>query len=166
YSVAVNGTSANDDLTVDLTGGDVVPKFAGGIMFNGGSQTGTPGDALHIVGGNQGSVTYTYTGGVPGSGSIAMSNYGTVNYTGLEPITNSGMASDVELNLPSGSDNATLGDGGSGSLLFSSSPSTFEATTFTAPTHGLQIVGGTGDVLTVNKAVDVSGGGAGNFITL
>src|SRR5581483_5895734 len=54
----------------------------------------------------------------------------------------------------------------SGSLLFSSSPSTFEATTFTAPTHGLQIVGGTGDVLTVNKAVDVSGGGAGNFITL
>src|SRR4029079_19455241 len=97
---------------------------------------------------------------------IAMSAYGTVNYTGLEPITNSGTASDVELNLPASSDNATLADGGPGSLLFSSSPSTFEATTFTAPTHSLKIVGGSGDTLTINKAVDVSGGGAGNFITL
>src|SRR4029078_2282609 len=100
YSLTINGTGGDDNLTLDLSTGDVVP--VGGLFFNGVGQTAA--DALHIVGGNQGSVTYTYTDGVPGNGSIAMSAYGTVNYTVLEPITNSGTASDVELNLPAGSD--------------------------------------------------------------
>ena len=47
-----------------------------------------------------------------------MSNFGTVNYTGLEPITNSGSASDIVFNLPAGGNTATLSDltGGSSRL--------------------------------------------------
>ena len=165
YSLTINGTGGNDDLTVDLTGNaDTIPNIAGGLTFNGGSQAGTPGDALHIVGGSQGNVTYSYTSGLSGSGAITMSAFGTVNYTGLEPITNSGSAIDVELDLPAGSDNATLGDDGSGNFLLSSSPATFENTTFTAPTHSLKVVGDSGDILTVNKAVTVSD--PGSFIAL
>ena len=48
-------------------------------------------------------------------GSIVMSNFGSVNFTGLEPITNTGSSSDIVFNLPTGATNvAKLGDDTSG----------------------------------------------------
>src|SRR5207253_1131004 len=86
-TLTINGLGGNDSLNVNLTGDqNVIPS--GGLTYNGGTQTSTPGDSLTITGGDQGAVTYNYTSAH--DGSIAMSNFGTVNYTGLEPIVNTG----------------------------------------------------------------------------
>ena len=98
-NITVNTLGGNDTLTtLDLSGCDFIP--AGGLTYNGGTQTSTPGDKLVITGGSQGTVTYNYTNA--NDGNIVMSNFGTVTYTGLEPITNSGTATDVIFNLPAG----------------------------------------------------------------
>src|SRR5207249_4237102 len=91
----LNGRKGADKLAIDLSGGNPIP--AGGITFAGGDPTAHPGDQLIISGGNQGAVTYNFTSSH--DGSIVMSSFGTVNYTGLEPIVNSGAASDVIFNL-------------------------------------------------------------------
>ncbi len=44
-------------------------------------------------------------------GSVVMSNFGTVTYTGLEPITNTGTATDIIFNLPT-ANGVTLADDG------------------------------------------------------
>src|SRR5439155_10939741 len=93
---------------VDLSGGNVIPSSS--IEFNGGNPTTGPGDKLVIAGGTQGNVTYSCTNGH--DGSVAMSNYGTVNYFGLEPITNTGSATNVTFTLPSAASTAVLEDDG------------------------------------------------------
>ena len=90
-SIQVNTLGGNDTLTLNLANGNFIPS--GGLGYAGGSQTSTPGDKLVITGGNQGAVTYSYTNAH--DGQIVMSNFRTVSYTGLEPITNSGNATDV-----------------------------------------------------------------------
>src|SRR4029078_2929719 len=49
FALKINGRGGDDNLTLDLSTGDVVP--VGGLFFNGVGQTAA--DALHIVGGNQ-----------------------------------------------------------------------------------------------------------------
>ena len=49
------------------------------------------GQRARILGGAQGTVTYNYTNAT--DGSIVMSAFGTVTYTGLAPITNTGARS-------------------------------------------------------------------------
>ena len=110
YTVTIEGTSGNDTLTVDLSGGNLFPFTGGGLIFHGNDPTSGPGDKLVITGGtNQGTTTYNYTSAH--DGSVGMSNFFTVNYTGLEPITNDGTASNVVFNLPDGS-GASLQDTG------------------------------------------------------
>ncbi len=136
-SIQVNTSSGNDTLTLDLTGGGVLP--GGGLFYNGGDPTIAPGDKLSIVGGSQGTVTYKYTNAH--DGTIEMSTVGKVTYTGLEPISNSGSATDVIFNLPAASANsASLSDQGGGiSRLFGG---TFETTDFANPSNSLTVTGG------------------------
>lgn len=153
-NIQVNTLGANDTLTLALAGGDFIP--AGGVTYAGGPQTSVPGDKLVITGGSQGSVTYNYTNA--NDGSIVMSNFGTVNYTGLEPITNSGTAADVIFNLPAGPNAATLADDGTGGNTLSTlSAATFEATTFANPTGSVTINrGNAADTLAVNALPDLN----------
>ena len=58
-SSTVNTLGGNDTLTVDVSGGDCIP--GDGVFYNGGPQTGTPGDKLAITGNGQGTVIYNYT---------------------------------------------------------------------------------------------------------
>jgi CSLREA domain-containing protein len=151
-NIQINTLGANDTLTLALAGGDFIP--AGGVNFDGGAQTSIPGDKLVITGGSQGTVTYNFTNA--NDGSVVMSAYGTVNYTGLEPISNSGTAADVIFNLPAGPNAATLADDGiGGNTLSTLSGATFEAITFANPTGSLTINrGNAGDTLTVNALPD------------
>ncbi len=151
-SITVNGGRGNDTLTLDLTAGDPIP--AGGFVFNGNDPVISPGDTLKIVGGNQGTVTYNYTN--PNDGSVVMSNYGTVSYTGLEPILNTGSATNIIFNLPAELNNATLSDDGiSGNNLSRLLGATFESTTFATPTESLQLRRGTvNDGLSINALPD------------
>jgi Calx-beta domain/FG-GAP-like repeat/Bacterial Ig domain/TLD len=153
--VVIRGTSGNDTLTVDFIGG----SFMVPITFSGGLQVGAPGDTLAITGGNQGTVTYNYINA--NDGSVVMSNLGTVNYTGLSPIINTGTGANVVFNLPaSGNVQAILEDdgiGGNGLSTFRSSPTAFESTTFSNPTGSLTINRGSAtDDLTVNALPDLT----------
>ncbi|MFO0866899.1 MAG: autotransporter-associated beta strand repeat-containing protein [Gemmataceae bacterium] len=160
----INGLAGNDTLTVDLSAGNPIP--AAGIVFNGGSQSGTPGDRLVISGGSdQGTTTFDYSNA--NDGSIVMSNFGAIAYTGLEPIVNSGTMTDAVFNLPAGGSIATLGDDGvpaNGLLRLSSSPSTFELTDFAAPTGSLTINRGNAtDSLTLSNLADFATGASLNL---
>ena len=149
-SLTIQGANAETDtLDVDLTLGNVIP--ANGINFYGGS--GANNDAMTITGGAQGDVTYNYTNAH--DGSVVMSLFGTVNYTGLEPIANTGTAANAIFNLPAGGNTAFLQADGAGLRLLSS-PTSLEVTTFTLPTESLTINGGAGvDNLTIDN---VNGG--------
>jgi autotransporter-associated beta strand protein len=143
-AMTINGSNDNETLQVNLAGGDAIP--AGGIAFSGGSQTSIPGDTLNITGGLQGDVTYNYTGA--NAGSVVMQNYGTVTYTGLEPITNTGTSNNVVLNLPGGSDHAKLLNIGSSTLRLVSTDvtPTFEQTDFAIPSGSVTVNGDSGVV--------------------
>jgi hypothetical protein len=157
-SVIVNGGDGNDTLTIDLSGGNPIPP--GGINFAGGNPTNGPGDKLTITGGNQGTATYNYTNAH--DGSIVMSGYGTITYTGLEPIINTGSASDIVFNLPATASTAFLeddGTSGNGLSRLRSGNSTIETTTFANPSNSLTINrGNAADTLTVNALPDFTAG--------
>lgn len=155
-SLTINGADGSDSTTIDLSGGSPFP--AGGIAINGGNPTTGPGDSLAITGGNQGTVTYNYTNAH--DGNIVLESFGTVIYTGLEPITNSGTATDVVFNLPAGLNTVTLGDDGtSGNGLSRLSGATIELTDFANPLGTVTINRGTaGDSLAVNSLPDLTAG--------
>jgi autotransporter-associated beta strand protein len=146
-NIQVSTLGGNDTLTLALAGGDFIP--AGGLSYAGGAQTSAPGDKLVITGGSQGAVTYNYANA--NDGNVVMSAFGTVTYTGLEPITNSGSAADVVFNLPAGTSSvATLSDLGGGSSRLASG-GTFEQTDFANPTGSVTITGGSlNDFIGVN----------------
>ncbi len=135
-NIQVDTQGGNDQLTLDLGSGDFIPT--GGLSYAGGTQT--TSDKLVITGGAQGQVTYNYTNA--NDGSIEMENFGTVSYTGLEPITNSGTATDVIFNLPNAGNVATLSDLGGGTSRLAST-GTFEQTDFANPSGSVTINGGT-----------------------
>jgi len=69
-----------------------------------------------------------------------MSAFGKVDYTGLEPLSNSGTGSDIIFNLPAGPNNMTLGDDTlSGNSMSRLSGATIETTDFANPTNSLTI---------------------------
>jgi autotransporter-associated beta strand protein/ELWxxDGT repeat protein len=150
----INTNGGVDKLTVALAAGDAIPSA--GVEYNGGSPAASPGDQLAITGGSQGTVTYEFTSS--SDGSVAMSNYGTIQYTGLEPISNSGSASDVIFNLPAVASVVVLEDDGiSGNTLsrLRSTPSTFETVDFSDPTNSLTInCGDASDTLTIHALPD------------
>ncbi|MCL4207257.1 MAG: PD40 domain-containing protein, partial [Pirellulaceae bacterium] len=166
-SITVQTREGDDTLTIDLSGGDPIPD--GGLTFDGGDAIPTfnlfsndgdsnhlafPGDSLWILGGDQGEVTYNYTNSH--DGNIVMSNYGTVHYTGLEPITNSGSATDIVFNLPFVQNFVTLSDDGLvGNGMSRLSGPTFETTDFANPSGSVTINrGDSGDWLTVEDLPD------------
>ncbi len=148
----IHGGGGEDTLTVDLDTGDVIP--AGGIFFHGELPTTGAGDLLVIQGGEQGVVTYNYLNA--SDGDIELSNFGKITYTGLEPITNTGSATDVIFNLPTTTNSVTLADDGTaGNGLSRLSGGTFETTDFVNPTGSLTINRGSGsDTITTGAIPD------------
>jgi len=150
--IVIDGTAGNDALTVDFSGGDPIP--AGGLTFDGGTQTGAPGDSLTITG-NPAPFTnqvfnHTTTGSDGNNGNVNLDG-SVINYTGLEPI-NGGNAANTTLNLPPGvSNNATLqNNAAAGFIEIIDNGLTFENTVIPNPTTSLTVnLGNQGDVLTV-----------------
>ncbi|MBK9527132.1 MAG: VCBS repeat-containing protein [Acidobacteria bacterium] len=168
-SITVNTLGGNDTLTVNLSGCDFINDGAGGgLFFNGGA---AGDDALNISGYSGGTTTYNYVNA--NDGNIVMAGgtrTGTITYTGLEPIVNSGTAADVIFNLPAVLNVATLADDGvGGNGLSRVSGATFETTDFANPTSSLTINRGTvSDQLLVNAVPELTssimlGSGAARF---
>lgn len=155
-NIQVHALGGNDSLTLALAGGDFIPT--GGVVYDGGDPTTSPGDKLLITGGSQGTVTYNYSSSH--DGSVVMSNFGTVFYAGLEPIVNTGSAKDVIFNLPVGPNAITLGDdGAAGNGLSRLSGATLAKTDFANPAGTLTIHRfDAADALTIRALPDFNAG--------
>lgn len=89
-----------------------------------------------------------------------------ITYTGLEPITNTGVGADAVFELPTGMDDAVLEDDGMGGFRLRSANNTFEVTNLPAPINSLTINGGPGDTLLVTKDLSVASSIALNVPTV
>ncbi len=141
----------DDVVSIDLSGGDPIP--VGGLSVGGGDGG---HDTLRILGGVQGLVTYSYS--TAHDGSVALSNFGVVTYSGLEPITNTGAASDVVFQLPLGTNAVSLQDDGIvGNGLTRLIAATLEQTDFTSPSGSITILrGSASDTLAIHSAPDLT----------
>jgi hypothetical protein len=150
-SLTITGSAGADTLSIDLDPNHGSPIPVGGLSFNGGDPTTSPGDTLVIYNAVSDKAVYTYDNATDGkieltSGSVTS----TINYTGLEPLFNYGTVTDVEFRLSGLADEAVLEDAGGGFLRLRSTSGTFETTTFTTPTGSLKVFGGDGnDTITV-----------------
>ena len=152
-SYTVNGGSGDDTLTIDYD--SLGSSWPVNISFNGDGGT----DALVISGSTFAKTVYNYTNGHDGSiqdYSPAATLVSTITYTGLSPITNSGIVADIVMNLPTtvASDASLEDDGTSGNdttrLRSTNATPTFEQTTFKNPTNSLTIgAGNAASTLTV-----------------
>ncbi|MBI1311532.1 hypothetical protein GC176_09510 [bacterium] len=158
-SLVINGSSDDDSLLVDLTGGDAVPD--GGITFNGGGQTSATGDDLSVQGSGGESAIYTPDGTTNGNGVITIDG-SPITFTGLEPVTLDMMA-DLTFVSPNAGDVISVSStGGNTDITGSSGGVGFESVTFSnisiltidAATHG---AGGAAD--SISFATDLTGSG-------
>ena len=149
-----NGGDGNDILIIDFANGNPIPA-TNGVNYDGQRESGGFDDKLMITGGAQGTVDYNLDNAT--SGSVVMSNFGTVNFTSLTPISNTGSATDVNFNLPDSTNTMTLADDGTaGNTLSRLSATTFPQTDFANPSGSLTINAGTG-----NDTINVQGTGSG-----
>ncbi|HND53859.1 MAG TPA: hypothetical protein PLV92_15725, partial [Pirellulaceae bacterium] len=149
-AIVINGSSDDDTLVLNFAAGNPVP--AGGLTFNGGSQTTIAGDDLQITGGSFTSLDYDLTG--TGAGTITTTGTAaTIAFTGLEPVTVTSSLGTVQIdvdptNAVAGTNTVTISDAaGSNMTVGVSNPNaTFESLTFSTPTVALIVNGDNVDV--------------------
>jgi len=153
-TLTINGRDGSDTLTIDLSAGDVVPPS--GIKYNGGDPDLNAGDKLIITGGDQGTVSYSYSDTCNHSGSVAMSNYGTIVYSGLESLANVTPVNDIIFNAPVGPSIINLRDDDKpGNSISRLSAFTFVQTDFANPKGTLTInIGNPQDYMNVLDTSD------------
>jgi Ca2+-binding RTX toxin-like protein len=163
-TITINSLGGDDTISVNFVNGNPVPPVnplitpSGGITIDGGAG-GNDTVTLDNVGATFTTHTYDYTNA--NDGTITLNDGAddtTINFIGLEPITNDGTATDIIFNLPTTDDDATLQDSGTSSdglMSLVSNTSTFEATTFVVPTGSLTINAGDGnDTVSFSSADD------------
>jgi hypothetical protein len=170
---SITGGDGNDTL-VDADGTDALIGGAGDDVYRitpGGNDLITDAsgvaDRLEIVAAAMNTVTYNYTNATDGDVQLDPDGPGgvaahVITYTGLDPIANTGTATNVIFNLPATADTARLIDV-VGMLRLESLNGTFETTDFVAPGAGgsmtINLGGGTDDLSVSAVAV-----GATNII--
>ncbi|HEY1685258.1 MAG TPA: hypothetical protein VGG19_10880 [Tepidisphaeraceae bacterium] len=129
-----------ESLTVDFSDGNPIN---GTLTFNGGADSSSPSDShsMTLQGGSF--VSETETLSAPSTGSFALTDEGgntsTIDYSGLQPITDTVPASIYTLNDTGTDQSFSLTDGAGGSMVFANTPSnpstpTFESNTFSNKT--------------------------------
>jgi VCBS repeat-containing protein len=158
-TMTVSGSSDNDTLIVDLSGGDPLP--AAGIAYDGRGVG--DHDTLSLTGGTVGSLVYTpfdaHSGTVSVDGKL-------ITYAGLEPIVDDLVVARREFVFGSGPDTIDVAVGDTRTLV--TSPSS-ESVDFTNPSGSVTIRGGDGDdtiVVTGNPAYEllIDAGGGNNTV--
>jgi len=152
--LSVNGTNMNDVFIVDFVNGNPIPT--NGLTVNGLDQT--SGDALELRDSSGMFPTATnivYTAVDANSGSVNIDG-SIVNYTGLEPITDSldavnrtfdstGVSSDHDINVSDAGGMTVISDNGTAA---------FESVTFRNPSASLTLNAGDGDNTISLSAID------------
>ena len=145
-SLVVNGGAGDDTFTIDLTSGNPIPS--GGLTFNGGTNTGV-GDQLVVTGGSTTTVTHSFTNNNDGTITLAGALAGTINYTGLEPITDNVSAVNRIFTFTGGAETITVADAAGAFTRIDSSLGEF--VDFAAPTSSLTIITNGGDTATISS---------------
>ncbi|MEQ1920898.1 MAG: LamG-like jellyroll fold domain-containing protein [Pyrinomonadaceae bacterium] len=161
-SILINTLAGNDTVNLDFSGGcNFIPS--GGLTFNGGDPTSGPGDKLNIIGGSATTQTFNFTNEHDGSvvlagGAVA----GTINYTGLEPVSSTVTAANVVLNYSTATEVITVTqDAGAPTQTKADSDVGGESVSFLNPTTSLEINGGdTVGVGTGDDTINVDGFGS------
>jgi autotransporter-associated beta strand protein len=184
FDLVFNGTSGDDTLTVDFSGGNPIPS--GGLTFNGGDPTsGPPGDALVLLkGASSGlfnTITHTFTSESDGSVSLDTDGPGgtaafTITYTGLEPVSDNMDAVNRVFTFNAGGETITLQDivDAGGNQMQIDSNVGGETVLFANPSGSLTINAGTGadiiDITSVDAAfraaLTINGDGGADTINL
>jgi len=155
-SLTVNGSSDDDSLLVDLTGGVAIPS--GGVTFNGGGQQMATGDDLSVLGTGGESAVYTPDATTNGDGVITIDG-ALITFTGLEPVTLTSMA-DLTLVTPNAGDDITVNSGsGTTEITGTSGGVGFESVAFSdIPTVTIDAAtnGASGDADSVTFATDLA----------
>ncbi len=154
-SFTFNGGDGNDKLTIAHGASTTLFAPSGGIVLNGGGQSGAPGDRLEVTGSmitlTAMTSTHTTTDANGNNGTLALDTL-SITYTGLEPIlVDVGGIGTVAFNLPAGAnavltDDLTAGNNISSvnsNIMFPAAGS-FEDTSFTNPSTKLTINAGAG----------------------
>ncbi len=106
-NLTVQGSSDNDTLTLDFSGGDVMPS--GGIVYTGG----TGNNSLIASGaGNVATGSYTPSSTTNGSGTLTLGGK-SLAFSGLTPLIVSGIT-DFTFTTPNGDDSLTIDSPGAG----------------------------------------------------
>jgi autotransporter-associated beta strand protein len=137
--VTINGLGGSDNLTVDFTSG--FPTPTGSLTYNGGGGT---SDSLTLTGGGPfSSIVHNFTNANDGNVNV---DGNTINYTGLEPITDNLPAVNRTFNFNGGTETITLSDDGGASNNKSFIDSTAaESVTFVNPSGAMNVNAGSGD---------------------
>ena len=150
-NIQLNTLNGNDSLSLNFASGNFVP--AGGLIYNGGAQTGSPGDTLTVTGGSNNLITHTFNNANDGSIQIDTIN---IQYTGLEPVSDNMAAVDRVFTFNFGPETITLSDAVGANMTIDSNVGG-ESVTFANPTGSLTINGGTGDDAITITSVDADG---------
>jgi hypothetical protein len=151
-SLTINAGTGNDKLTVDFSVADPIPP--NGITFNGG----TGSDTLFYQGPATSSMTYNFVNENDGS---VVHPYGTVTYTGLNPIVSTITAAIVNLNYSDVAETITVQDSGTAGQTQVDSNVGGETVTFNNPTTTLNIYTGNVGTDTNPDTITVNGYGSG-----
>ncbi|MGB2825006.1 MAG: filamentous hemagglutinin N-terminal domain-containing protein, partial [Phycisphaerae bacterium] len=155
-SITINAGAGDDTLTVDFSGGAELPN--GGVTFNG--ETQTSGDSMVLQ--NLSPTTVTHTLNNATDGSVAVDSE-TINYTGLEPITDNLSATNRVFTFTGSPGTVTLADaGGAGDNISAVSSTASETVTFTVPSGTLTINAGAGNTTINLNGIDSGFGGTLN----
>jgi Ca2+-binding RTX toxin-like protein len=124
--IVVRGLDGNDSLTVDHSAGLV--NFP--IAYDGGGQTGTPGDQLNVIGNGLNHGSYLPNSLTSGAGQVTVDG-SQIHFTGLEPVVISGMF-EFTFVTPNSNDDLTVGSPAAGQNRISgtSGAVAFESLTF------------------------------------
>jgi hypothetical protein len=157
--LTVTGSTDDDTLIVDLSGGNPIPVES--VLFDGGG----PGDSdtLIITGGSAATVSHTFTGA--GSGTVDLDG-SMISYTGLEPIIDQIDAIDRLFTFGNGDDVVFVGDDPTPNDNHSriSSDGSSETVDFRNPAHSLTVnTGGGNDTVSIAQLDPGADGGAIGF---
>ncbi|QDV81290.1 dockerin type I domain-containing protein [Planctomycetes bacterium TBK1r] len=183
-NIAVQGSSDQDTLTIDYSGGVIVTpiSFNGADPLNDPNNPGVPGDALQLVNGATLMVEHQFAAPINDQmgGTISIQfnavDSGTIQYTGLEPIVDNLSAVDRVFTFTGGSETITLSDDPVAADNVNRIDSTLgELVDFLNPTSSLTINAGTGDdlidvldldTLTLSPTLTINGDDANDTINI
>ncbi|MCA9136717.1 MAG: hypothetical protein KDB00_08160 [Planctomycetales bacterium] len=172
--IAIPGGSDQDTLTIDYSGGVIVPP----ISYDGADPTTGSGDSLVLRNGTAETITHTFVDESTGSVTIQFDAFTstTIQYTGLEPVIDNLGAVDRVFTFTGGAEQITLSDNAAAGDNVNRIDSTLgESVDFTNPTSSLTINAGSGadqvdildlDSLTVFPTMTVSGDDADDIINV